>query len=102
MERDGITPYESDASKMPEFHKINLKTDSIWSTISNKTIHNIVLHNGHYFIGRTKKEIIFHVELIFQHIESLFISIAGFSPEGEMEPSLFDFSIHRNREVRGW
>lgn len=96
MEKDGIKPYEVDASKADEFHKINVKSDRIWSTISNKKIHNTVLHTGHYFFGNTKKEIILHIELIFQHGERLFISSADFNAEGEMEESLYDFVIHRN------
>jgi len=108
IERNGITAYRSDASFVQQFKKINLKTDKIWSRVSDKTLKSIKLYPGHYIIGKPggktsrkdlKKEIISSIELVFQHEVSVFISAAEFSTENTIEPSLFDFMLYNKREI---
>ncbi len=108
IEGDGVTPYETDVFSIPGFYKINLKNDKIWLNIIDKTLKDIVLHTGHYYIGqeqgkpskkRIKKEITATVELVFQHGQNVFISSAEFTPDGNLEQSLFDFILYTNREM---
>ena len=108
IERDGITPYEVDPSVMHQFFKIHLKADPVWSQISNPTIRDVILYPGHYYRGHSEKQharkdtkiqIISSVELVFQHGEKIFISTAEFTPEGNIEQSLFDLIVYRNRKT---
>ncbi len=108
LEREGLSLFQVEPQLAESLHAISLKRDPIWSQISNLTLKKVKVYAGHYFIGpvegktaskATRNTIIASIELVFQHGESLFVSMAAPNENHELEQSLFDIALYTQRKT---
>ena len=107
-EREGLTLFHAAATMAEGFHQIPPKRDPIWSQLSDLTLKRIEIYLGQFLVGQAegksaskaiRKTIHASIELVFQHGESLFISIAEINENHELEQSLFGLALYTRRET---